>query len=90
MAGGYEGITQWIATGAVDLGFVILPAYESLDVVSLHDDQMVVLLPEHHPLRKRRSLQIEHLADEPFIMPKSGCDMFLKKLFKEKGLKPKR
>ncbi|PRO39827.1 LysR family transcriptional regulator [Bacillus sp. LLTC93] len=85
--GGYEEIEEWIASGTVDLGFLTQPSRE-FETVPLFQDELVVVMQESHRFNTRNVMEVVSLHDEPFIMPKSGCDQLIKKLLKERGVKP--
>ncbi|ATW27988.1 LysR family transcriptional regulator [Candidatus Formimonas warabiya] len=87
LEGSYTEMEKWIASGIVDLGFVLLPNKE-LEVTPLIQDEYVVLLPENHRLKGRSFIQIDEIAHEPFIMPLAGCEMFVNKAFKQIKAKP--
>ncbi|UFJ39463.1 LysR family transcriptional regulator [Brevibacillus humidisoli] len=86
--GGYEEIQNWISSFAVDLGFLSLPAEVAFDTVPLVKDRLVAVLPKQHELAARDQLRVEEIANEPFIMPKAGCDALVKQLFQKNRLKP--
>ncbi|MEY2194244.1 LysR family transcriptional regulator [Neobacillus sp. BF23-41] len=85
--GSYDEITEWVENGVIDIGFVSLPV-KRLETIPLLKDKLVVLLPSDHPFREHRSLTIEQLSQEPFIMPKAGCEVLVKKRFQSNGLQP--
>lgn len=87
LEGSYTEIEKWIASGNVDLGFVLLPNKE-LDVTPLIQDEYVVLLPETHRLTGASFIRIQEIATEPFIMPLAGCEMFVNKAFEQLNAKP--
>ncbi len=86
--GGYEDIKKWLTEGIVDIGFVTLPSDQAFDTIPLIQDDLVVLMSEKHPLSTQTVIKVEQIAADPFIMPKDGCDIIVKKLFKERKLKP--
>ncbi len=70
-------VTDWLLKGAVDLGFVVLPA-EGLKSVELLEDKMFVVFNEKHPLCCRKSIAIKELAREPLLTFKgSSCGMLV-------------
>ncbi|WP_223250660.1 LysR family transcriptional regulator [Bacillus pumilus] len=85
--GGYEEIEEWIASGTVDVGFLTQPSRE-FETIPLFQDELVVLMQEEHRLNKKKVIEVDSLQDESFIMPKAGCDLLIKKLLKERGVKP--
>ncbi|MDF2680147.1 MAG: transcriptional regulator, partial [Brevibacillus sp.] len=58
LEGYYDDIENWIVSGAVDLGFVSLPATETLETVPLHQDRMLVIVTEDHPLCQKESVHL--------------------------------
>ncbi|MGV6982782.1 LysR family transcriptional regulator [Bacillus pumilus] len=85
--GGYEEIEEWIASGTVDVGFLTQPSRE-FETVPLFQDELVVLMQENHRFHTKKVIEVDSLHDESFIMPKAGCDLLIKKLLKERGVKP--
>ncbi|MED1110813.1 LysR family transcriptional regulator [Bacillus pumilus] len=85
--GGYEEIEEWIASGTVDVGFLTQPSRE-FETVPLFQDELVVLMQEDHRFNTKKVIEVDSLHDESFIMPKAGCDLLIKKLLKERGVKP--
>jgi DNA-binding transcriptional LysR family regulator len=85
--GNYYEIEHWVSTGVVDVGFTALPP-GNLDFISLWDDELVVIVHQNHPFRSREAVPIADIQSQPFIMPKSGCDMLLKQIFKENQVQP--
>ena len=70
-------VADWLLKGAVDLGFIVLPA-EGLDYVELLEDKMFVVFNEKHPLCCRKSIDIKELAREPLLTFKgSSCGMLV-------------
>jgi DNA-binding transcriptional LysR family regulator len=85
--GGYDDIKDWIASGMADVGFLTLPAKE-FDTIQLLKDELFVLVPENHRLNTMKLVQVESIHNESFIMPKAGCDILLKRLFRENNVLP--
>lgn len=89
LEGYYDEIESWIATGAVDLGFVSLPTTETLEAAALHQDRMMVIVTEDHPFSSNESVPISELAKETFIMPKTGCDNDIQRIFRKARFVPR-
>lgn len=85
--GSYNEIENWVSTGVIDLGFSAIPP-ESLDFIPLFQDDMVVIVSEDHPFSLKEEISINEMESQSFIMPKSGCDIQLKQLFKENKVSP--
>ncbi|MEH7735341.1 LysR family transcriptional regulator [Bacillus pumilus] len=85
--GGYEEIEEWITSGTIDVGFLTQPSRE-FETIPLFQDELVVLMQEEHRFNTKKVIEVDSLHNESFIMPKSGCDLLIKKLLKERGVKP--
>lgn len=85
--GSYNEIENWVSTGVIDLGFSAISP-ESLDFIPLFQDDMVVIVSEDHPFSLKEEISINEMESQSFIMPKSGCDIQLKQLFKENKVSP--
>lgn len=66
-------VEDWILNGVVDVGFV-LRQVDGIESQFIGCDEIRVVVPTNHPLRKQRSVRVEHLEGEAFIMPKMACD----------------
>lgn len=64
------GQIQMLDTGSLDIGFLRLPIGEhpELEVVAIHQEPFVVVLPRSHKLAKRRKVRLRELSDEDFVM----------------------
>ncbi|MDP4171111.1 MAG: LysR family transcriptional regulator [Bacillota bacterium] len=85
--GGYDNIEDWIASGTVDIGFLTHPSRE-FETIPLLKDELFVLVPENHRLNTMKLVQVESIHNESFIMPKAGCDVLIKRLFRENNVLP--
>ncbi len=67
--GGLEELLSLLATGAVDLAMVLLPAEDArLVCVPLLDEAIVLVLPGSHPLAASASVELAALSEEPFVL----------------------
>lgn len=82
-----QEVREWIETRTVDLGVVTLPA-EGVDVTPIASDEFLVVLSAAHRLASKRSVPLERLAKEPFILSKAGCEPVLLELFREAKVAP--
>ncbi|WP_228728216.1 LysR family transcriptional regulator [Brevibacillus composti] len=80
--GEYEEVNTWINSSVIDVCFTTAPGKE-MEFVPLATDQMMVFLPEDHPLQHAPYLTFSDLRKNCFIMPKDDC---IKKLLQENGL----
>lgn len=87
--GDYDDLDQWISNGTVDFGFVSLPTSKSFDVIPLKKDRIVCILSDEHPLSGQTVITFRQIEEEPFIMPKWGNDSDVRRILKERQVKPK-
>ena len=70
-------VTDWLLKGAVDVGFVVLPA-GGLEAVQLLKDKMFGVFPEKHPLCSRKNISMKELVLEQLITFKgSSCGILV-------------
>ncbi len=65
--GDYSDVDRWLKEGQVDLAFITLPAPEGCVATPLKEDELVAILPPEHPLSRFQRIEVEKLAEEPFI-----------------------
>lgn len=62
-----------VRDGTVDAAMVVLPVpLDGLQVLPLFREELVLVLPAHHPLRSLRRVPIKSLRDEPLITARKG------------------
>ncbi len=61
---------QMLETGSLDIGFLRLPIGENsaLDVVTVHREPFVLVVPASHKLAKRKRVRLSELAGQDFVM----------------------
>jgi len=61
---------QMLETGSLDIGFLRLPIGEhsALDVVPVHREPYVLVVPSSHKLAKRKRVRLRELAGQDFVM----------------------
>lgn len=91
LMGTYPEIEQWVIQGRADCGFLHLPTRADLKTVCLAQDELMVVLPEDHPLAALESVPAEALAEYPFILlDKAGeRDRDVMRVFERAGITPK-
>ena len=72
LMGDYREIEQWIAEGRVECGFLRLPTRETFESILLEQDELVLVLPEDHPLAAKDMVSPEDLNDKPFLLLEHG------------------
>lgn len=86
----YAKILESVTDNSVDFGVVSLPVNDKrLTVVPIHQDELVVIVPPHHPIADLKSVTLEDASNYPLVLPKSGHTRdALQALFYERKLKP--
>jgi DNA-binding transcriptional LysR family regulator len=82
LEGSNQEVRTWIETRMVDVGVVTLPT-EGVDVTPIAHDEMLVVVPDAHPLARKLVTRLEPLANEPFILCTGGCIPLVQALFDE-------
>jgi DNA-binding transcriptional LysR family regulator len=61
---------QMLETGALDIGFLRLPigGQSALDVVTVHREPFVIVVPSSHKLAKKKRVRLREMAGEDFVM----------------------
>ena len=91
LMGDYPEIEQWILQGRADFGFLHLPTRPELAVTELARDELMVVLPEEHPLARLEKVPVAALAEQPFILlDKAGNrDREVMQVFEQAGTAPR-
>ncbi|MEG0806353.1 MAG: LysR family transcriptional regulator [Lachnospiraceae bacterium] len=72
--GNYTEIEEWLNSGEIDCGFVLLPSNNAFDTIFLEKDPLLVVIPENHPLAGIKSFPIKALEEDPFLLSKNKDD----------------
>jgi DNA-binding transcriptional LysR family regulator len=61
---------QMLESGALDVGFLRMPVGEhsGLDVVAVHREPFVLVVPSSHKLAKRKRVRLREVAGQDFVM----------------------
>src|SRR5467141_4805056 len=61
---------QMLETGSLDIGFLRLPigGHSALDVVTVHREPFVLVVPTSHKLAKRKRVRLSEVAGKDFVM----------------------
>lgn len=70
--GDYTLIPEWIASGQIDFGFVNPLAGTNLKTKTVKNGEMLAVLPKNHPLAKKKSIRLQDIATEPYILLEEG------------------
>jgi DNA-binding transcriptional LysR family regulator len=68
-----RSITEKVIEGMLDFGIVTLPVQDGrLETLTIHQDELALIVGPVHRLASRRSVQMSELREEPFILHKIG------------------
>jgi len=84
--GEYTGIASWIREGRIDFGFIHGEAVDRLPHEDLYEDRMMAVLPEKHPLSRKKTVSLEELSEEPFILLDEGQYSTVLHAFEKAGI----
>ena len=61
---------RMLESGSLDVGFVRMPVddHSALDVVTVHREPFVLVVPSSHKLAKRKSVRLREVAGQDFVM----------------------
>jgi len=61
---------RMLEAGELDIGFLRLPlgGHPQLEVVTVHREPFVLVVPSSHPLAKRKRVRLEELSGQDFVM----------------------
>ena len=86
--GDYTSIPEWVRTGAVDFGFVNPHAVKGMETTVIKSGEFRAVLPKDHPLAEKKSLILEDLAEEPFLLLEEGAYSEPLEAFRAAGITP--
>lgn len=86
--GDYSLFQDWIKTGAVDFAFINPAAVSGIETIVLKEGAMLAVLPEDHLLAQRKTVPLEALTAESFILLEEGHYSEPLEAFRTLGLKP--
>ena len=86
--GDYTSIQEWVRTGAVDFGFVNPHAVKGMETTIIKSGEFRAVLPKNHPLAGKKSLTLDDLADDPFLLLEEGAYSEPQEAFRAAGISP--
>jgi DNA-binding transcriptional LysR family regulator len=89
LLGDYTEIESWILEGRVDCGFLRLPTNPEFDTIFLEQDQLLVVLPENHPLADCKLFPVKALCDFPFMLLEKGAKAEISEIFEKNNIDTK-
>lgn len=90
LLGDYTEIENWISEGRVDCGFLRLPTLPEFETIFLEQDQLLVVLPEYHPLASCENFPVKSLCDYPFMLLEKGAKAEISEIFEKYSIEPKK
>lgn len=84
----YSSIPEWVRTGAVDFGFVNPHAVKGLETMVVKSGEFRAVVPAGHPLAARKSVTLEDLEGEPFLLLEGGVYSEPEEAFAAAGIVP--
>jgi DNA-binding transcriptional LysR family regulator len=70
--GTQEEVAEWLSSSLIEVGFMLHNS-KGFESTLIATDELCVVVPLGHPLQERSSVKAGELAEEAFIMAKSGC-----------------
>lgn len=83
----YPQLSDDLLCGNIDLAFMDRPQTKQLDFIPLIKSSYLFILPETHPLLTHKTLNINALGNEKFIVPAWSSDLALQKLLDDLGIR---
>ncbi|MBR5329422.1 MAG: LysR family transcriptional regulator [Firmicutes bacterium] len=88
LQGEYTTISEWVKNGEVDFGFSNMEAVSGLTKIPLYTDEMMAVLPQTHPLSKKKAIPLAELVKDPYIRLEEGAFNEPMNAFRSLGLEP--
>lgn len=88
MNGDYHDVSQWLAEGGADVGFVALPTEPGFKAIPLAEDKLLAVMPRGHRLAVLPRLPLWELENEPFISLLESSDRDARKALEAVGVRP--
>jgi DNA-binding transcriptional LysR family regulator len=80
-------VAEWLRSSAVDIGLLALRLPEFTSHI-IESDRVLVALPRNHPLAKNKTISVQAMAQQPFVMSKAGCEPLIQRIYRQEGLTP--
>lgn len=86
--GDYQELENWLLTGKIDFCFLSNWGNLKVNFLPLYEDEMMAVLPQHHPYGGEAAFPVEQFEREDFIFPAKGMDADVKAVMRRYRLKP--
>lgn len=91
LVGNTKRVVELLNSGNIDLGLVEGEvSRQKMNVERLTPDELLLIVPSHHPWAKKKEISISELAKEPFILREagSGTRQMIEKFLSKHGIAP--
>ncbi|MGN1383499.1 MAG: LysR family transcriptional regulator [Eubacterium sp.] len=85
--GVWQEVSNYLIEKWADLGFYSYRSTVRSRWIPLKEDRMMAALPPGHPLADRKSVSLDELKDETFIMPAFGMDLDVMDVLKDADIR---
>ncbi|MBT2700351.1 LysR family transcriptional regulator [Bacillus sp. ISL-40] len=82
-----EEVLEWLHSLSIDIAFTTSQE-DGFEVIPVSRDQYYAVLPPEHHLFESNFLDVSNVKNEPFIMPKGGCQPLIIETFAKIGISP--
>ena len=86
LLGDYNEIEEWVHSGRVDIGFVLMPTKDSFDTITYGTDEMKIVLPKDHPLCEYERIPLAEIEKYPFILQEKDNNTSSREFFLKNGI----
>lgn len=86
LLGDYNEIEEWVHSGRVDIGFVLMPTKDSFDTITYGTDEMKIVLPKDHPLCEYERIPLAEIEKYPFILQEKDNNTSNREFFLKNGI----
>lgn len=82
-----EEVLEWLKSSTIDIAFTSTQEV-GFEVIPVSRDQYYAVLPSEYQHFESQFLDIAKVKNEPFIMPKGGCQPLIMETFEKIGIAP--
>ncbi|MDO4288437.1 MAG: LysR family transcriptional regulator [Eubacterium sp.] len=85
-------VEDMILSGVCDIGVTCVRVRDEIASAPIGEQELVLLLPERHPLAKKKRLSLEEVKEEPFILLNGDTEItgsYYMRMFETVGIAPK-
>ncbi len=86
--GDYHDVSQWLASGAANVGFATPSCTEGCRFLPLYRDPLLAVLPPEHPLAEAGEFPVEQMGKESFLGLLAASDQDARDYLASAGIEP--